>query len=281
MAEHLKACVIGFPVAHSRSPLIHGFWLEKYGIDGEYLKEEIGREDFSSFIKSLGSRGYVGANVTLPHKEAALDCADLADEAAKSVGAANTLWIEGDKLCASNTDIYGFMTHLKLSSPQWDDRKRPVAFLGAGGAARAVIRGLLDHGVPEIRIFNRTKARAEALKVFFGERLHVYDWEDRSEMLNGCGLLINGTQLGMAGGVALDIDLARLPGDATVFDIVYTPLETPLLKSAGLLGLTTVDGLGMLLHQAVPGFEKWFGVRPEVTNELRALIVSDLEAAQC
>ena len=281
MAEHLKACVIGFPVAHSRSPLIHGFWLEKYGIEGAYLKEEIHPDDFSSFIKSLGLRGYVGANVTLPHKEAALDCADLVDEAAKSVGAANTLWIEGDKLCASNTDIYGFMTHLELSSPQWGDQSRPVAFLGAGGAARAVIRGLLDHGVPEIRIFNRTRARAEALKDFFGQRLHVYDWGDRSEMLSDCGLLINGTQLGMMGGAVLDIDLRRLPGDATVYDIVYTPLETPLLKSASQLGLKTVDGLGMLLHQAVPGFEKWFGVRPEVTKELKALIVADLEAAQC
>lgn len=276
-----KACVIGDPVAHSRSPIIHGYWLKEYGIDGRYLKEEVKADDFSDFIKGLAASGYCGANVTLPHKEMALQCADEVDNAARSVGAANTLWFEGDRLIASNTDIYGFMSHLAVSSPTWNTLDRPVAFLGAGGAARAVIRGLLDAGVTELRIFNRTRARAEALQAFFGDRLKVFDWDQRSSMLGECGLLINGTQLGMAGGHQLDIDLSKLPNDATVYDIVYTPLETPLLREAGRLGFTPVDGLGMLLHQAVPGFEKWFGVRPDVSADLRQLVVDDLGADKC
>jgi len=276
-----KACVIGYPVAHSRSPAIHGYWLKKYGIAGSYLKEEVNADQFTDFIADLRTRDYVGANVTLPHKEAALKCADRVDATALGVGAANTLWFEGDALIASNTDIYGFMTHLNARSPDWNAGARPIAFLGAGGAARAVIRGLLDAGASEIRIFNRTRARAEALKDFFGDRLKVFDWEQRSDMLIGCGLLINGTQLGMAGGGALDIDLAKLSPGSTVYDIVYTPLETPLLKAANELGFIAVDGLGMLLHQAVPGFEKWFGVRPEVTDELRQLIINDVEGNAC
>ena len=276
-----KACVIGYPIGHSRSPIIHGHWLKKYEIDGQYLKEQVEVDGLASFIASLRSRGYCGANITIPHKEAAVLLCDEIDDAARSIGAVNSLWFEGEKLIGSNTDIYGFMTHLKLSSIDWDKKDRPVAFLGAGGAARAVIRGLLDAGVSEIRIFNRTRGRADALKEFFGDELEVFGWSERSLCLDGCGLLVNGTQLGMTGGIDLDIDLGRLPNDATVYDIVYTPLETSLLKCANNLGLTAVDGLGMLLHQAVPGFEKWFGVRPEVTSELRELVVADLVGPTC
>ncbi len=281
MSDPVRVCVVGYPVAHSRSPVIHRFWLAQYGIDGVYEKCEVAPEDFERFIRELKQSGYSGANVTLPHKEAAFRLADVADEAAQSVGAANTLWFEGRNLIASNTDIYGFMTHLNLSSPQWNTAGRPVAFLGAGGAARAVLRGLLDAGVSEIRIFNRTRARAEGLADYFGSAIRVFDWDDRSQRLGDCGLLVNGTQLGMSGGPGLDIDLGTMPRDATVYDIVYTPLETPLLAQARSEGLNAVDGLGMLLHQAVPGFEKWFGVRPGVTHDLRAAVISDLEGASC
>jgi shikimate dehydrogenase len=275
-----RACVIGWPVEHSRSPLIHRYWLGKYGIEGAYEKEAVDPKDLGQFLGSLAARGYVGANVTLPHKEAALRLAAVADEAARAIGAANTLWLDhAGRLCASNTDAYGFITNLDAQAPGWNERRRPVMVLGAGGAARAILHGLLAEGATRILLANRTRERAETLAQAFGAAVEVFDWSDRNRALVGCGLLVNATSLGMTGKAGLDIDLAALPRDAVVADIVYSPLETPLLAAARGRGNRVVDGLGMLLHQAVPGFEHWFGVRPEVTPALRAHVAASLGAA--
>jgi shikimate dehydrogenase len=275
-----RACVIGWPVAHSRSPVIHRYWLKLYGLDGAYEMEAVRPEDIGGFLKSLGERGYAGANVTLPHKEAALAAAVRPDEAARTIGAANTLWLdEAGLLHASNTDAYGFMTHLAAEAPDWNKGERPVAVLGAGGGARAILHGLIEAGASRILLANRTEGRAKALAEGFGDRVSVIAWADRNRALAGCGLLVNTTSLGMTGKPPLDIDLAALPRDAIVADIVYSPLETPLLAAARAKGNRIVDGLGMLLHQAVPGFERWFGVRPDVTPELRAHVVKHLGAS--
>jgi len=279
MSKGPRACVIGWPIEHSRSPLIHGHWLEHHGIEGAYEKVAVAPEDLKRFLSSLAEQGYCGLNVTVPHKEAALSLADEVDEAARAVGAANTLWLEGDKLMASNTDVYGFVTHLDESAPGWRGKNHPVCVLGAGGATRAILKGLIDRGFGDIRLTNRTRQRADALAREFGPAITVYDWKDRQGALEGCGLLINSTSLGMTGAPPLVIDLAPMLDEAIVADIVYAPLETALLRQAQERGLRAVDGLGMLLHQAVPGFEKWFGVRPEVTGELRSRIVADLEAS--
>jgi shikimate dehydrogenase len=273
-----RACVIGWPIEHSRSPIIHGYWLAKYGIDGAYEKEAVAPDALADFLGSLGAKGYVGANVTLPHKEAALAAAQFADEAAVTIGAANTLWLNADGLLhAGNTDAYGFMTNLDAEAPSWNQGLRPVMVLGAGGAARAILFGLLEAGgVAKIYLANRTRSRADALAKVFGPRVEVIEWDKRSEALAACGLLINTTSLGMTGQAPLEIDLAALPAAAVVADIVYIPLETKLVAVARSRGLTAVDGLGMLLHQAVPGFERWFGVRPEVTVELKAHVVATL-----
>lgn len=272
-----RACVIGWPVEHSRSPAIHRFWLKQYGIDGAYEKEAVPPEEAARFIRSLAERGYVGANVTLPHKLLALQAADIADEAARAIGAANTLWLDGaGRLHASNTDAYGFMTNLNAQAPHWHEGRRPAMVLGAGGAARAILHGLIAAGAPRILLTNRTRERAEALAASFAPNVEVVDWDDRDRALAGRGLLVNATSLGMTGKGTLDIDLAKLPSDAVVADIVYSPLETVLLAAARVRGNLVVDGLGMLLHQAVPGFERWFGVRPEVTPELRAHVAATL-----
>lgn len=275
-----RACVIGWPVAHSRSPVIHRYWLKLHGLDGAYELEEVRPEEIGGFLKGLGQHGYVGGNVTLPHKEAALAAADRPDQAATTIGAANTLWLDDKGLLhATNTDAYGFMTHLAAEAPDWNEGKRPVVVLGAGGAARAILHGLIEAGATKILLANRTEGRANALAQGFAASVSVIPWEERSRALAGCGLLINATSLGMTGKPALDIDLAALPADAIVADIVYSPLETKLLAAAGARGNRIVDGLGMLLHQAVPGFERWFGVRPEVTPELRAHVVAHLKAS--
>jgi len=272
-----KACVIGWPVEHSRSPLIHRYWLAEYGIDGTYDKEAVRPEDFVAFVGALAEHGYVGANVTLPHKEAALRLARSADEAAIAIGAVNTLWLDAEgRLHASNTDAYGFMTNLDAEAPQWNEGLGAAMVLGAGGAARAVLYGLIKATDAKIFVANRTRARAEALAHLFGPRVEVVDWGARNAAFGTCGLLINTTSLGMTGQAPLDIDLTALPQDAVVADIVYNPLLTPLLVAAAKRGNATVDGLGMLLHQAVPGFERWFGVRPEVTPALRAHVVASL-----
>jgi shikimate dehydrogenase len=275
----LRACVIGWPVEHSRSPVIHGYWLKQYGIEGAYEKEAVKPEDLKGFLQQLWTHGYIGANVTLPHKEAALRAARSADEAAIAMGAANTLWLDPDgALHASNTDAYGFITNLDVEAPAWNEALGGVLVLGAGGAARAILYGLIAAGATKIFLANRTRARAESLARVFGPRVEVIDWDARHTALAACGLLVNTTSLGMTGQEPLEIDLAGLAKDAVVADLVYNPLETKLLAAARARGLKSVDGLGMLLHQAVPGFERWFGVRPSVTPELRAHVAATLEA---
>lgn len=271
------ACVIGWPVEHSRSPLLHGYWLKKYGIDGAYTKRAVAPEAVAGFLQSLRANGYVGCNVTVPHKAAAFSAADEREDSAKAVSAANTLWLSDGKLVAANTDTYGYMTNLSQQAPGWDRRDAPVSILGAGGAARAIVFGFLDAGVSEIRVFNRTRARAETLAQQFGSCVKVFDWSQREAGSRDSAVLVNTTTIGMNGDGTLDLDLAGFDPECVVSDIVYVPLETELLRKAKSQGLRTADGLGMLLHQGVPGFEKWFGVRPEVTDELRNLIVGDIE----
>lgn len=273
----LRACVIGWPIEHSRSPAIHGHWLKAYGIDGTYTKVAVRPEDVGAFFASMGEQGLSGCNVTLPHKQAALAAAAHKDAAAVAIGAANTLWLDAGQLCATNTDAYGFMTHLENAAPGWNRVDAPAAVLGAGGAARAIVHGLLQAGVAEIRLFNRTSANAEALARLFGPRVKPYAWPERIHRAREVGLLVNATSLGMVHAEPLDMDVSGLRNEAVVVDIVYVPLETDLLARARRRGLRVVDGLGMLLHQAVPGFQKWFRVRPEATPELRALIVADIE----
>src|SRR5215510_8599283 len=275
-----RACVIGWPVEHSRSPLIHRYWLKQYGLAGAYEKEAVKPEDLPAFLGGLAAQGYAGANVTLPHKEAALRLAAVADEAARTIGAANTLWLDGaGRLNASNTDAYGFMTNLNAVAAGWNEGRRPVMVLGAGGAGRAVLHGLLAEGASRILLANRTAGRARELADAFGPAVTVVDWRERDRALLGCGLLVNATSLGMTGKEALGLDLALLPSDAAVADLVYSPLETRLLAAARGRDNLAVDGLGMLLHQAVPGFERWFGVRPEVSDELRAHVAASLGGA--
>ena len=272
------ACVIGWPVEHSRSPLIHNYWLKRYGIAGEYRREAVRMEDFAGFIGTLAARGYVGANVTVPYKEAAL-ALSLPDERARIVGAVNTLWRDGDVLRSTNTDVEGFLDNLDACAPRWDRNVTKAVVLGAGGAARAVVYGLLSRGVGHVVVANRTASRAEALRGAFGERVRGLDWSSLATELKDATLLVNTTTLGMHGQPPLSLDLAPLSRHAIVADIVYVPVMTPLLAAAAARGLATADGLGMLLHQAVRGFSLWFGKTPEVTGELRALVAGDLDAA--
>jgi shikimate dehydrogenase len=274
-----RACVVGWPVSHSRSPLIHGYWLERHGIAGSYTRVAVKIEEAAGFLRDLMGRGYVGCNVTIPHKETAFAVADVTLPAARAAGAANTLWYESGKLLADNTDGVGFVENIRSTVPGFSFEGVVVSMLGAGGAARGIAHALLAAGVEEIRVFNRTRARAEALAEILGARIAAFDWSERNAGSQGAALLINTTPLGMNKADALDIDMPLLDPGCIVADIVYVPLETPLLAAARRRGLVTVDGLGMLLHQAVPGFERWFGVRPEVTDELRALIVRDIEGA--
>lgn len=276
-----RACVIGWPIEQSRSPLIHNYWLKKYGIDGAYTKEAVAPDAVSQFLRSLADNGFVGCNVTVPHKEAAFAAADIKHPSALAVAAANTLWLENGKLHAENTDTYGFMTYLEQRAPGWDEHDLPVSILGAGGAARAITYGFLEAGVTEVRVFNRTRGRAEALAKHFGPRVKVFDWKERGRRSRKTAVLVNTTTIGMNGIGSLDIDFHTFDATCVVCDIVYVPLETQFVVRALGRGLRTVDGLGMLMHQAVPGFEKWFGVRPEVTRELREILVADIEAATC
>jgi shikimate dehydrogenase len=271
-----KACVIGWPITHSRSPLIHGYWLKKYGIAGSYTKEAVEPQNLKAFLENLAASGYAGCNVTVPHKEAALQLAAHRETVAEAIGAANTLWIENGRLHATNTDTYGYMTYLNTRAPEWKRSGNPVSILGAGGAARAIIHGFLEAGVEEIRLFNRTRDRAEQLARHFGPRVRVFDWAQRQEKSREVNVLVNTTAAGMKGEGALDLDFHAFNKNTIVSDIVYVPLETQYLKNAAEAELKTVDGLGMLLHQAVPGFQKWFGVRPEVTDELYQMIASDI-----
>jgi shikimate dehydrogenase len=276
-----KACVIGWPIAHSRSPLIHGYWLRKYAIDGTYTKEAVTPDELDVFVGSLGDNGFAGCNVTVPHKVRVLDLVCTADAAARSIGAANTLWFEDGELHACNTDAYGFLANLDESAPGWDASGRRPLVLGAGGAARAIVYALMERGVAEIDLVNRTRARAEDLARHFGSSIQVDDWDSRDRRAGSAGLIVNTTTLGMAGAGTLDFNISAADPGAVVCDLVYSPLRTRLLEEANARGLRTVSGLGMLLHQAVPGFEKWFGVRPEVTDELRTLAIANLETSSC
>jgi shikimate dehydrogenase len=273
--ERRAVCVIGWPVEHSRSPLIHNFWIGQHALAGEYRREAVTPGAFPTFVKELSKRGYVGANVTIPHKEAAI-ALSKPDDRVEAVGAANTLWFEGDTLCSTNTDVEGFLANLDQVTPNWDQGLDDAIVLGAGGASRAIVYGLLSRGVKTIRLANRTFARAQTMRERFGERIRPVTWDEVGGLLAGAGLLVNTTSLGMKGQPALNLRLEDLHKSAVVADIVYSPLVTPLLQEARDLGLRRADGLGMLLHQAVRGFSLWFGVTPEVTPELRAMVEEDL-----
>jgi len=276
MAEAIKkAFVTGHPIKHSRSPKIHGHWLAKHGIDGSYQAIDVAPEYFAEFLKTLQANGYRGGNVTIPHKEAAFALVDRRDQAAEEIGAVNTLWFVDGTLWGGNTDAHGFAANLDDHAPRWANNG-PAVVLGAGGASRAVIHALRERGVADIRIVNRTLARARELSDRFGTGVSAHGMTATDELLADAGLLVNTTALGMHGNEGLSADPALLPDHAIVTDIVYVPLETPLLAAARARDLKTVDGLGMLLHQAAPGFERWFGIRPQVTAELRALVVADL-----
>jgi len=272
------AFVTGFPVKHSRSPLIHGYWLEKLGLAGSYTRQEVAPEHFAGFISRLksGESGFVGGNVTIPHKEFAFRLADRPDALSEELGAANTLWLEEGALRATNTDGFGFLANLDAAAPEWDRTDRAV-ILGAGGASRAIIQAVRDRGVGEIHVVNRTVARAQELADRFGPKIHAHGMAALAEVSEGAGLFVNTTSLGMDGEAVPDFDFSPLSAGAVVTDIVYVPLVTPILRQAMDQGFVTVDGLGMLLHQAAPGFEKWFGRYPSVDEDLRHLILADME----
>lgn len=265
------AGVIGSPVAHSRSPQLHSHWLRTLGIRGHYIPMDVAEEDLETVLRTLPKAGFVGVNITVPHKERALAIADLVTDRATIIGAANTLVFRKDgQIQADNTDGYGFIENLRRGAPDWDPKAGPAAVLGAGGAARAVVAALLDVEVPEILLSNRTRVRAEALRHDFGRKLTVVDWVQAGNMLEHAATVVNTTSLGMVGQSQLRVPIDGLQKGALVTDLVYAPLKTRLLEEAERMGCTTVDGLGMLLHQAVPGFERWFGARPEVDAEARA-----------
>jgi len=272
-----KAFVTGWPVKHSKSPLLHGFWLEQYGIEGSYEAVAVSEADFPDFLDGLKSGEFAGGNITIPHKEIAFNRISNKDQAAQKIGAVNTVWIEDSELHASNTDAYGFAANLDDYAPQWRSGKTAIV-LGAGGASRAVIHAILGAGFERVIITNRTHARAQNLAGHFGKKCEAHEWTKLDELMPKADFIVNTTSLGMSGSdknassISLpDFKTAR--SDLIATDIVYTPLQTPFLIAAQSKNLKTADGLGMLLHQAVPGFEKWFGVKPEVTEELRAYIL--------
>ncbi len=268
------AGVIGTPISHSKSPRLHGHWLRRYGINGHYIPMDVASQDLEDAIRMLPKLGFVGVNVTIPHKEHVMTLADLVSDRAALIGSVNTLIFRADgKIHGDNTDGYGFIENLRHGAPDWDPAAGPAAVIGAGGAARAVLSSLLDVGVPEIRLSNRTKNRAEALQREFGQRIQVYDWVQAGNMLDGAMTVVNASSLGMQGAPEMRIPLDGLSPDAVVTDLVYTPLETPLLAHARSIGCRTVDGLGMLLFQAAPGFERWFGLQPEVDERLRQAVL--------
>jgi shikimate dehydrogenase len=272
-----RAFVAGFPIGHSRSPIIHNHWLGKFGIEGRYEAVEIRPDDFAAFVADLKKGGiYRGGNVTIPHKEAAFRAADKPDALAQELGAVNTLWVEDGLVHGTNTDGHGFTANLDHHSPGWDAVDRAV-ILGAGGASRSVIQSLRDRGIKEIHVVNRTVERARQLADHFGPTIHGQPMNALAEVLQGAGLVVNTTSLGMDGSEAMLVDFSQLAKNALVTDIVYVPLKTSFLIQAEEQGFSTVDGLGMLLHQAVPGFEKWFGRRPIVDQTLRQLIIDDMD----
>ena len=270
----LKAGVIGWPIEQSKSPILHGYWLEQNSIDGVFSKIAATPEDFEATVRRLMADGWRGSSVTLPHKGAAMAVADEVTASAKAIGAANTLIFDGGRIISDNTDWFGFIENLMdRAGDQWRSDE-PVMIFGAGGAARAAIFALIDAGVPEIRLLNRTKSKAETLAEVFGPKVVVHDWENQQAALKGAALIVNTTSLGMIGQPPLEIDFSDAPSHAVATDAVYVPLETPFLKSAAKAGLTTVDGLGMLIHQGRPSFRTWFGAEPTVDDTLRQLLLN-------
>lgn len=278
MTDHPRiplAGVIGSPIAHSRSPALHAYWLKRYGLKGHYVPLDIAQSDLRDALRMMPKMGFVGCNVTIPHKEAILQIADVVTDRAALIGAANTLIFRKDgKIHADNTDGAGFIANLRQNAPHWKPASGPAVVFGAGGAARAVIAALIEVGVPEIRLTNRTRARAEAIKADFGAKITVQEWVQAPAMLDGAATVVNTTALGMTGKSDFNVPLETLSPSALVTDIVYTPLMTQFLIEAQDKGCTVVDGLGMLLHQAAPGFERWFGQRPEVDEATRAAVLS-------
>ena len=270
------AGVIGSPVAHSKSPRLHGYWLKKYGIKGHYVPMDVAAADLEQVIRALPRAGFVGCNVTIPHKEAVLAMADTVTDRAALIGAANTLIFRRDgRIYADNTDGYGFTANLRQNAPDWRPASGPAAVYGAGGAARAVIASLLEIGAPEIRLANRTKARAEALRTEFGAKVVVMDWVQAGNMMEDAATVVNTTSLGMIGKPEFRVPMDALSPRATVTDLVYTPLKTRFLAEAEAAGCKIVDGLGMLIHQAVPGFERWFGQKPDVDQATRDAVLAE------
>ena len=284
MADKHNAFVCGYPIKHSRSPLIHSYWLRKYGIEGSYRAVEVAPEEFLKFISHMSEHGYIGGNITIPHKEMAFSACKKLDPAANVIGAVNTVWLENGELIGGNTDAYGFLANLDALVPNWDKKRdgsvKKALVLGAGGAARAIIYALQQRGYQHIHIVNRTVERAQELADHFGDGISVHSWKNADNLVSEVSLIVNTTSLGMAGhGDQEDgfpLSFAQASPETIATDIVYVPLETPFLRKAAAAGLKTADGLGMLLHQAVPGFEKWFGVRPEVCAQTRQIILDDL-----
>lgn len=268
------AGVIGNPIEHSLSPRLHGHWLRTMGLAGHYIPMRVEQDDLETVIRTLPKAGFVGLNVTIPHKEAVLKMADIVTDRAALIGAANTLIFRDDgKIHADNTDGYGFTQNLRQSAPEWAPETGPAAVFGAGGAARAILASLIELGVPEIRLSNRTRARADALRAEFGARIVVYDWVKAGNMLDDAVTVVNTSSLGMTGKPEFRVPLDGLKAGAVVNDLVYSPLKTDFLQQAEDAGCHVVDGLGMLLHQAVPGFERWFGTRPVVDDALRHAVL--------
>jgi shikimate dehydrogenase len=272
------ACVMGWPVKQSRAPIIHGYWIDKHGLDVDFRLEAVRPEEFAEFLAHLAERGYVGGSATMPHKEMALKLTEP-DARATAIGAANVIWRDGGTLRSTNSDVVGFIAALDESAPGWDRRAGKAVVLGAGGAARAIVYGLLERGVERVHVHNRTPDKAEALAARFGPKVIPTPAQALAEALDGAGLVANGTSAGMVGHPDLEVDLSAVRADAVVADAVYVPLETGLLKQARSRGLAVSDGLGMLLHQGCVCFEKWFGVRPVVTPELRERVEQSLRAA--
>ncbi|PNG25395.1 shikimate dehydrogenase [Methylocella silvestris] len=273
-----RAFVVGWPIAHSRSPIIHNYWLHQLGLAGRYEAVAVAPPDFADFAQNLVASGFVGGNVTLPHKQKAFGLVAEATHSARRLEAVNTLWIEDGRLCGDNTDPEGFLCALDEAAPGWEAIPGEAVVLGAGGAARAIVAALIERGRGVV-LANRTRASAEALAAHFGDAPKVVDWRDLPAALKRAALLVNTTSLGMKGQPPLDLDVGLLPQEAVVHDIVYFPLETALLRDARARGLRVVPGLGMLLHQAAPAFARWFARRPQVTPELRRLVEIDIEKA--
>lgn len=269
------AAVLGHPINHSKSPKLHNYWLSLFNIDGYYIPLDIDPRNFENSIRALGGLGFVGANVTIPYKEKVLKLADKISDRAAIIGAANTLtFLQDGRIYADNTDGYGFLQNIKCKYNDWTAGEGTSVVFGAGGASRAILGALIEDGANEVILANRTRSRADQLRSDFGAKIKVVDWMKVQNYLSDASTVINATSLGMDGKAELPIPLQGLKKNTLVTDIVYTPLNTPLLENAAKRGCRTVDGLGMLIHQAIPGFERWFGMKPDVSENLRKLLIS-------